>query len=56
MNKPARERSVYVIKGIDPASWQRLKVRAASEGHSIKWVMTQLIQQYGTYATEREVK
>jgi hypothetical protein len=36
----------YVLRGIDPALWRQFKRRVTAEGHTIKWVLLDLIRRY----------
>jgi plasmid stability protein len=36
----------YIIRQTDNALWQAFKKRAATEGHSLRWVIEELIRQY----------
>lgn len=36
----------YVLRGIDPALWRQFKRRAIAEGHTIRWVLLDLIRRY----------
>lgn len=53
---PLRPRSVYIVKGIDPDTWQRFKARCHAEGHTVKWVILQLIRAYTTTAPADDPK
>lgn len=36
----------YILRAIDPVLWQRVKVKAAQEGRSVKAVIESLIAQW----------
>jgi len=36
----------YIIRQTDTPLWASFKQRAAAEGHSLRWVLEQLIRQY----------
>lgn len=38
----------YLLRGIDPILWRRVKAKAAAEGHSVRWVVLTLLQRYLT--------
>lgn len=36
----------YLLRGIDPALWARVKAKATAEGHSLRWVLLLLLRAY----------
>lgn len=36
----------YLLRGIDPALWAAVKARAATDGHTIRWVIVTLLTRY----------
>ena len=36
----------YLLRDIDDKLWSAVKKRATNEGHSIKWVIVQLLTKY----------
>ena len=36
----------YIFRNYDDTKWGKLRDRAKLEGHTIKWVLSQLIEQY----------
>jgi len=38
----------YIIRNIDPATWEKVKAQAAKEGHPLRWVLLRLIDAYAT--------
>jgi hypothetical protein len=38
--------SSYLLRDIDPELWAKAKARAEKEGHSLRWVIFQLVAQY----------
>jgi hypothetical protein len=36
----------YILRGVDPAVWKRVKARAALEGLSVRQVILALLKQY----------
>lgn len=36
----------YILRSVDDSLWVKLKKRAESEGHAIKWVLLELIHHY----------
>lgn len=43
----AKDRSM-LIQNIDPALWQKFKIRAASEGRTVKWLFDDFIARYAS--------
>lgn len=39
----------YALRGIDPDLWRRVKVRAANEGRTIRFVILQLLRVYAQH-------
>lgn len=38
--------SDYILRNIDPATWDKFKSRAQKDGHSLRWVIVELIKRY----------
>jgi hypothetical protein len=38
--------SSYLLRDIDPTLWKKAKDRAEKEGHSLRWVIFQLVADY----------
>lgn len=36
----------YVLRKIDPTLWKQFKRRVGAEGHTIRWVLLDLIRRY----------
>jgi len=36
----------FLLRNPDPALWAQFKARAATEGHSLRWVILELIRRY----------
>lgn len=36
----------FILRNPDPDLWQAFKARAIREGHSLRWVILQLIRKY----------
>lgn len=36
----------YLLRSIDPQTWDAFRLRAESEGHSLKWVFLRLVEGY----------
>lgn len=36
----------YILRNIDPKLWKQFKVRADSEGRSLRWLILELIRRY----------
>jgi hypothetical protein len=36
----------YILRGTDPVLWSAFRARASREGHSLRWLLLQLIQRY----------
>jgi hypothetical protein len=36
----------YLLRDIEPRLWRDVKTRAEREGHSIRWVLLQLLTRY----------
>ena len=39
----------YIIRAIDPRTWELVKARAAKDGHKLRWVILRLIELYAEY-------
>jgi len=36
----------YIIRNADPELWQAFRARAATEGHSLRWLILELVRRY----------
>jgi hypothetical protein len=36
----------YILRNIDPTLWERVKARAAKEGHSLRWLFLSFLERY----------
>lgn len=39
----------YYIRNVDPALWQKVKVRATSEGRTLRFVIVELLRIYAKH-------
>lgn len=36
----------FILRSPDPSMWRKFKTRAAKEGHSLRWVILEMIRRY----------
>jgi plasmid stability protein len=36
----------YIIRNADPELWHAFRARAATEGHSLRWLILELVRRY----------
>jgi plasmid stability protein len=36
----------FILRKVDDALWQQFRERAQREGHSLRWVLVQLVEYY----------
>jgi plasmid stability protein len=36
----------YILRKVDDTLWQSFRARAQTEGHSLRWLLLELIQRY----------
>ena len=41
--------TTYLLRAIDSDLWDRVKARATEEGHSLRWIMVELLTWYEKY-------
>jgi plasmid stability protein len=38
--------SNYILRNVDPEVWAAFRARAATEGHSLRWLILELVRRY----------
>jgi hypothetical protein len=41
--------SNYILRNADPELWAAFRARAAAEGHSLRWLLLELVRRYLEY-------
>jgi plasmid stability protein len=45
----------YMIRNPDPELWAAFRARAAAEGHSLRWLLLELVRRYVSAGLDRPV-
>lgn len=46
----------YLLRNIDPELWAKVKARAQSQGHGLRWIMLALIGLYAHGALDDKIR
>jgi plasmid stability protein len=45
--------SNYILRNADPELWQAFRARALAEGHSLRWLILELVRRYVAAGLDR---